>query len=254
MIIKGRSPTLRHVSRTHSVALDWLFDWINLDPKIQIKYVDTKKQLADILTKGNFWRNEWDPLVCLFNIMCFSTYSCSNSKSSCSRVMGLRWQKPDLPVWCCKASGKRAPDHKDRDLKNENTPKCSKTQEKKQHSRWPWEAVQNTVWLYGGIPRVYETEQNLCYPKFMKVALLGKDSLPWHIIIWCTSFSQCHKWWQFRMQRLHRTRNQKSSKQFQHGVWEKSRAKTEVILEAQRDKSESTLLHWWTYATSRMHS
>ena len=31
MIIKGRSPTLRHVSRTHRVALDWLFDRINLD-------------------------------------------------------------------------------------------------------------------------------------------------------------------------------------------------------------------------------
>ena len=29
MIIKGRSPTMRHVSRTHTVALDWLFDtWI----------------------------------------------------------------------------------------------------------------------------------------------------------------------------------------------------------------------------------
>ena len=31
MIIKGRSPTMRHVSRTHRVALDWLFDrsiWI----------------------------------------------------------------------------------------------------------------------------------------------------------------------------------------------------------------------------------
>ena len=26
MIIKERSPTMRHVSRTHSVALDWLFD------------------------------------------------------------------------------------------------------------------------------------------------------------------------------------------------------------------------------------
>ena len=25
MIIKGRSPTKRHVSRTHRVALDWLF-------------------------------------------------------------------------------------------------------------------------------------------------------------------------------------------------------------------------------------
>ena len=31
MIIKGRSPTMRHVSRTHTVALDWLFDRINLD-------------------------------------------------------------------------------------------------------------------------------------------------------------------------------------------------------------------------------
>ena len=36
MIIKGRSPTMRHVSRTHRVALDWLFDRINLDSKIQV--------------------------------------------------------------------------------------------------------------------------------------------------------------------------------------------------------------------------
>ena len=43
MIMKGRSPTLRHVSRTHRVALDWLFDRINLDSKIQIKYIDTKE-------------------------------------------------------------------------------------------------------------------------------------------------------------------------------------------------------------------
>ena len=35
MIIKGRSPTMRHVSRTHRVALDWLFDRRNLDTKIQ---------------------------------------------------------------------------------------------------------------------------------------------------------------------------------------------------------------------------
>ena len=54
MIIKGRSPAMRHVSRTHRVALDWLFDRINLDTKIQIKYIDTKNQLADILTKGQF--------------------------------------------------------------------------------------------------------------------------------------------------------------------------------------------------------
>ena len=65
MIIKGRSPTMRQVSRTHRVALDWLFDRINLDPKIQIKYIDTKNQLADILTKGSFTRDEWNHLLCL---------------------------------------------------------------------------------------------------------------------------------------------------------------------------------------------
>ena len=54
MTIRGRSPTMRRVSKTHRVALDWLFDRINLDSKIQIKYIDTKNQLADILTKVNF--------------------------------------------------------------------------------------------------------------------------------------------------------------------------------------------------------
>ena len=68
MIIKGRRPTMKHVSRTHRVALDRLFDRINLDPQIQIKYIDTKNQLADILTKGNFTRDEWNHLLNLFNI------------------------------------------------------------------------------------------------------------------------------------------------------------------------------------------
>ena len=77
MIIKGRSPTMRHVSRTHRVALDWLFDRINLDSKIQIKYIDTKNQLADILTKGNFTRDEWNHLLSLLNISHFSSTICS---------------------------------------------------------------------------------------------------------------------------------------------------------------------------------
>ena len=77
MIIKGRSPTMRHVSRTHRVAPDWLFDRINLDPKIQIKYIDTKNQLADILTKGNFTRDEWNHLLTLFNISHFSSTACT---------------------------------------------------------------------------------------------------------------------------------------------------------------------------------
>ena len=73
MIITGRSLTMRHVSRTHKAALDWLFDRINLDPKIQITHIDTKNQLADILTKGNFTRDEWNHLLRLFNISHFSS-------------------------------------------------------------------------------------------------------------------------------------------------------------------------------------
>ena len=68
---------MRHVSRTHRVALDWQFDRINLDPKIQIKYIDTKNQLADMLTKGNFTRDEWNHLLCLLNISQFSSTVCS---------------------------------------------------------------------------------------------------------------------------------------------------------------------------------
>ena len=85
MIIKGRSPTMRHVSRTHRVALDWLFDRLNLDPKIRIKYIDTKNQLADILTKGNFTRDEWNDLLCLFNISHFSSTVCSETMAKRSQ-------------------------------------------------------------------------------------------------------------------------------------------------------------------------
>ena len=84
--LKGVSPTMRHVSRTHRVALDWLFDRINLDPKIQIKYIGTKNQFEDMLTKGNFTRDEWNQFLCLFNIS-------HSSSAECSEVMSKRTQK-----------------------------------------------------------------------------------------------------------------------------------------------------------------
>ena len=77
---------MRHVSRTHRVALDWSFDRIILDPKIQIKYTDTKNQLADTLAKGNFTRDDWNHLLCLFNISHFSS-------TNCSEVMSKRMQE-----------------------------------------------------------------------------------------------------------------------------------------------------------------
>ena len=64
------------------LRLNWLFDWINLDPKIQIKYVDTKHQLADIPTKGSFTRDEWHNLLHLLNIMNETTFSCSHFSNS----------------------------------------------------------------------------------------------------------------------------------------------------------------------------
>ena len=81
MITKGRSPTMRHVSRTHRVALDWLFDRINLDSKILIRYIDTKHQLTDILTKGNFTRDLWNTLLHVFNISHFSSTCCAEDSS-----------------------------------------------------------------------------------------------------------------------------------------------------------------------------
>ena len=71
MIMKGRSPTLGHQFWT---------------PKSKIKYIDTKNQLADILTKGNFTRDEWNHLLCLFNIRHFRS-------TECSEVMSKRTQE-----------------------------------------------------------------------------------------------------------------------------------------------------------------
>ena len=94
MIIEGQSPTMRHVSRTHRVALDWFFDRINLDTKIQIKYVDTKNQLAYMFTKGNFTRDEWDHLLRLLSIIIFSMLYCSHSLSHTTQsVMFKRAQE-----------------------------------------------------------------------------------------------------------------------------------------------------------------
>ena len=51
------------------------------NPKFKTKMLTPKNQLADILTKRCFSRNEWNHLLCLFNIMNFSTYSGSHLTS-----------------------------------------------------------------------------------------------------------------------------------------------------------------------------
>ena len=62
-----------HVSRIHRVALDWLFDRIKMDSKTQIKYVDTKNQLADILSDE--W---WVQPSSFFMIMNVPMFACGH--------------------------------------------------------------------------------------------------------------------------------------------------------------------------------
>ena len=56
--------------------------------KIQIRYIDTKHQLADLLIEWNFTRDEWKHLLHLLNISHFSSTCCTENFSliSCSTM------------------------------------------------------------------------------------------------------------------------------------------------------------------------
>ena len=68
MCIKGRSPNLRHISRTHRVDLDWLIERIKIDPGVDLKFVGTDEQMADLLTKASFTIPKWKSLLNLHQI------------------------------------------------------------------------------------------------------------------------------------------------------------------------------------------
>ena len=79
IIIKGRSPQLRHIARTHRIDVDWLNERIREDPAIKLRYVNTKQQMADILTKGSFAASQWNDLCRLIGI--HQPFSSSNHPS-----------------------------------------------------------------------------------------------------------------------------------------------------------------------------
>ena len=68
MVVKGRSLAMGHVSRTHRVDLDWLYERCRVDPSIRIRFVPTKSQLADLLTKGSFTAAAWKEQCKLWEI------------------------------------------------------------------------------------------------------------------------------------------------------------------------------------------
>ena len=79
MIVKGRSPNLRHVSRTHRIDLDWLFERISCDPGVFMKWVGTKEQLGDIFTKDSFTAESWNSLLRLSLMLPPSAHKYSGS-------------------------------------------------------------------------------------------------------------------------------------------------------------------------------
>ena len=79
MIIKGRSPTMRHVSRTHRIALDCAKSKSSTS-------IDSKNQFGDILAKVNFTRDAWNHLLCFFSILAMSVLQ------FCSAGMAKRTQ------------------------------------------------------------------------------------------------------------------------------------------------------------------
>ena len=77
----------------------------------------------------------------------------------------------------------------------------------------------------------------------MKIALQEKDFLRWHISNWCTSLSRCHKQWKFQTPNLLWTRNGKSSRRLQHGIWKKSQEQEGGYSSSTKIQRQSPLCH-----------
>ena len=68
LMLKSRAATTRHVPRTHRIDLDWLIERFLHDKNISIRYIGTKEQVADFLTKGSFVSKRWLELCLLAQI------------------------------------------------------------------------------------------------------------------------------------------------------------------------------------------
>ena len=93
MCVKGRSPAMRHVSRTHRVNLDWLYERVMYDPGVHIRFCPTKFNIADTLTKGSFSSVNWRKLL----------DSCNTMES---RKLAKPQNKPTLTISAHKGKGR----------------------------------------------------------------------------------------------------------------------------------------------------
>jgi hypothetical protein len=62
IIKKARSMALRHLPRAHRIDLHWLFE-VCSNPRIRMLYVNTKQQVADLMTKALNNPQTWEHLL-----------------------------------------------------------------------------------------------------------------------------------------------------------------------------------------------
>ena len=62
IIKKARSMALRHLPRTHRIDLNWLFE-VCSNPRVNLRYVGTKQQIADLMTKALNKPETWQHLL-----------------------------------------------------------------------------------------------------------------------------------------------------------------------------------------------
>ena len=84
--IKGRSPTMRQSTKLLLIGCLIELIWT---PRSKSNTL-TKHQLPDILTNGNFTRDEWNHLLCLFNISHFSSIDNLEAMSRRNKKMQVK--------------------------------------------------------------------------------------------------------------------------------------------------------------------
>ena len=114
---------MRHVSRTHRIALDWLFDRIDLDPKIQIKCI-TLEVNQDFVEQLLFL----EPCLNRREITILSTYS---------YFFMVVWHD-----WSCKEQGRTRPRHRAH-ATPQGEPSTSWRKTNDNHARPPTSPCQN---------------------------------------------------------------------------------------------------------------
>ena len=67
LVKKARSMALRHLPRTHRIDLNWLFE-VCSHPRVIMRYVHTKQQAADLMTKSINNPQTWENLLELAQI------------------------------------------------------------------------------------------------------------------------------------------------------------------------------------------